>query len=541
VSLPPSESTFVQHEPCPKCGSSDALARYSDNHAVCFSCKHYIHGDDTPAKTITRKYMTTDLIQGGEAVAIESRKLSEETCQKWGYLVGTFKGQACQIASYRDEAGTVVAQKVRLPGKEFVFLGDTKAAGLYGQWLWKNGGKQVVVTEGEIDALSVSQLNGNRWPVVSVPNGAQGAKKAIQKSLEWLEKFESVIFMFDNDEHGREAVQECAPLLTPGKAKVAVLPLKDASDMLKAGRGGEVIEAMWGAKEVRPDGIVTVADVEEEALKPIEMGLSWPWPALTAATYGQQEGAVYTYGAGTGVGKTDVLTQVVMHDLTVHKVPVAAFFLETSPADTLIRVAGKLVGRAFHVPGEGTQEEKREAIARVKASAPLLMYDNFGATDWDVIHRKIIYLAQAMGVKDFFIDHLTALAAGEEDERVFLETTMAEIAGLAKRFKLRLHLVSHLTTPDGATHEEGGRVTIRHFKGSRMIGAWSHYMFGLERDQQEEDLTKRNTTTFRILKDRMTGRGVGKTFALTYDPKTGLLNEGVACPFPAAAGAAKDF
>lgn len=31
------ESTFVQHEACPSCGSSDNLARYSDGHAVCFS------------------------------------------------------------------------------------------------------------------------------------------------------------------------------------------------------------------------------------------------------------------------------------------------------------------------------------------------------------------------------------------------------------------------------------------------------------------------------------------------------------------------
>lgn len=538
------DSHYTHKEPCPKCGSRDNLARYTDGHGWCFGCGYYESGavsETSPSPISGKRTMAADLIPLGEPVAIESRKLSEETCQKWRYTVGTYKGQDCQIANYCDDAGTVVAQKVRLPGKEFTFLGDTKAAGLYGQWLWRNGGKQVVITEGEIDALSVSQVNNNKWPVVSVPNGAQGAKKAIEKSLEWLEKFESVIFMFDNDEHGRAAVQECAPLLTPGKAKIAVLPLKDASDMLKSGRGGEIIDAIWGAKEFRPDGIVTVADVEEEALKPVQMGLSWPWPALTEATYGQHEGAVYTYGAGTGVGKTDVLTQVIMHNLTVHRVPVAAFFLETSPVDTLIRVAGKLAGRAFHVPGEGTQEEKREAIARVKASAPLLMYDNFGATDWDVIHRKIIYLAQAMGVKDFFIDHLTALAAGEEDERVFLENTMAEIAGLTKRFKLRLHLVSHLTTPDGATHEEGGRVTIRHFKGSRMIGAWSWFMFGLERDQQEEDLTKRNTTTFRILKDRMTGRGTGRTFSLTYDPKTGLLNEGAACPFPVAAGAGKDF
>ncbi len=476
--------------------------------------------------------MSGDLIPIGEPVALEKRCLSEETCAKWRYTVSTYQGKDAQVANYCNDTGQVIAQKVRLPGKEFTFLGDTKAAGLYGQWLWRDKGKMVVITEGEIDALSVSQLQHNKWPVVSVPNGAQGAKKAVQKALEWLERFDSVVFMFDNDEHGAAAVQECAPLLTPGKAKIARLPLKDANEMLQAGRGSEVIDALWGAKEYRPDGIVTVADVEEEALKPIETGLSWPWEALTRATYGMREGELYTYGAGTGVGKTDVLTQVVTHNLTVHKVPVAVFFLESSPADTLVRVAGKLAGKCFHVPGDGwTEAELKAAIAKVKASAPLFMYDNFGATEWDAIKGKITYLANAHGVKDIFIDHLTALAAGEEDERVFLENTMEEIAGLTKRLKLRTHLVSHLATPEGKSHEEGGRVTIRHFKGSRAIGFWSHFMLGLERDQQEEDLTKRNTTTVRVLKDRKTGRGTGRTFLLTYDPKTGQLHENNN-PFP---------
>jgi twinkle protein len=85
-----------------------------------------------------------------------------------------------QIANYiRD--GVVVAQKVRFPGKDFTFLGKPKDAGLYGMHLWRDGGKMVVITEGEIDALSVSQLQDNKWPVVSVPNGRR-ARSATSRS-----------------------------------------------------------------------------------------------------------------------------------------------------------------------------------------------------------------------------------------------------------------------------------------------------------------------------------------------------------------------
>lgn len=36
---------FVKHEPCPKCGSRDNLARYSDGAAYCFGC-HYVEKPD---------------------------------------------------------------------------------------------------------------------------------------------------------------------------------------------------------------------------------------------------------------------------------------------------------------------------------------------------------------------------------------------------------------------------------------------------------------------------------------------------------------
>ena len=36
-----SDSEFLRHQSCPKCGSSDALGVYSDGHGHCFSCQTY--------------------------------------------------------------------------------------------------------------------------------------------------------------------------------------------------------------------------------------------------------------------------------------------------------------------------------------------------------------------------------------------------------------------------------------------------------------------------------------------------------------------
>ena len=68
---------------------------------------------------------------------------------------------------------------------------------------------------------------------------------------------------------------------------------------------------------------------------------------------------------------------------------------------------------------------------------------------------------------------------------------------------------------------------IRHFKGSRAIGFWCHYMFGLERDQQHENVDMRSISTFRVLKDRYTGNATGQVIYLGYDRDTGQLFETV--------------
>ena len=144
---------------------------------------------------------------------------------------------------------------------------------------------------------------------------------------------------------------------------------------------------------------------------------------------------------------------------------------------------------------------------------------------WDVIKTKIQYFAKALDIKHIYLDHLTALVASADDERRALDSIMAQMAGMAQELGIIIHFISHLTTPDGKPHEEGGRVMEKHFTGSRAIARWSHYMFGLERNKQAEDTYERSTTTFRILKDRFTGQATGKTFPLHYNETTGRLLE----------------
>lgn len=473
--------------------------------------------------------MSSKLIPLGEYVGLPSRKIRQETAEHFHYHVAYFNGKPVQVANYHDEAGQVVAQKVRFPGKDFLFLGDVTDALPFGAAVWPKTGKKLVVTEGEIDAMSFSQVQGNKYPVVSIATGAgPQIRKYIAKHLDYFRGFDEVIIMFDNDEPGRDAAKVAAEVIG-SKARIAEIPspFSDPNDMLVA--GGQAVEdlvnAMWRAKAYRPEGIVEMGDILEEAFTKPEVGLSWPFPTLTDLTYGIRLGEVYTLGAGTGIGKTDLFTQIVSHMVGVHGEKVGYFSLEQMPAETAVRIAGKMVERPLHIPGVRGATKAEKARIRKSVDGHVFLYDSFGANEWEGIKYHMEYLAHAEGVKYFFLDHLTALAAAEEDERRGLDRIMAEIGALVKQLNATVFLISHLATPQGQPHEEGGRVFIRHFRGSRAIGFWSHFIFAIERDQQAANPNERGLSTFRVLKDRYTGASTGATFTFNYNQESGMLAE----------------
>lgn len=219
------------HQPCPDCGSSDALLINDDGSSKCFSCGEFTPATGDSPQTETQKKVPKDFLKG-TSKAITARCLKQETCKKYKYNTGTYKGQEVHIATYRDLDGIPIFQKIRfVENKEFMIIGKFKPI-LYGMHLFKGNTKKLIITEGEIDCLSISQVV-NGYPVVSIPNGAHNAKAAIKENLKWLERFEEVVFCFDMDEAGQKAVKECAALLSIGKAKIMSLPLKDPNEMLK--------------------------------------------------------------------------------------------------------------------------------------------------------------------------------------------------------------------------------------------------------------------------------------------------------------------
>ncbi|MGY5795189.1 DnaB-like helicase C-terminal domain-containing protein len=525
-----SESEYISKGPCdgPKgCGSSDANALYSDGHTHCFACGKTKGGtplgEDADGTTVTTKPIPRDFLEGVFR-DLPTRKLTKQTCEKTGYRIGKLSdGEFVRIIPVTKK-GQLVGQKIKPSDKDDTFaIGNHKKCDMFMQSLFKGGGKQLIITEGEEDAMSVYQQMGYKWPVVSVTKGAKSAVDDIKYNIEFVEGYEKVIFMFDMDPQGRAAVDECASILTPGKAFNATLPVKDANECLIKGQGAAIVSAVFEAKEWRPDGVFTLDEIFDEAIQPVKEGLPWCVPEMTKWTFGRRPGELIGFGAGTGVGKTDFLTQQIVFDVIELEQNVGIIFLEQHRSETANRLAGKLAGKPFHVPdGSWSDEERVSTIRRLADTGRLNIYSSFGVADWDRIKVVLRAMVVQQGCKLIYLDHLTALADPAK-ERESLEIIMAELASMCQELGCIIHYVSHLSTPEGKSHEEGGQVSLRHFKGARAIGYWTFFAFGIERNKNAEDPDERCIATIRCVKDRFTGRGDGCTVRVKMNLKTTRL------------------
>jgi len=534
------ESTFVQHESCPSCGSSDNLARYSDGHAVCFSggCNHYEHGNGQIGQATQRKPMRS-LEMTGVIAAIPDRRISQSICQRYGVTVeygtdGTISKH--HYPYHSKETGAVTGTKVRITeSKSFYATGDFNDAGLFGQQAFKSGGKYITITEGEADAMAVNEMFDGKWPVVSIRSGAAGAAKDIKANLEWLESFENVVICFDNDKAGQEAAKSVLNLFTPNKAKNVTLPMKDAGDMLKSNQVQGFVKEWWNAKTFRPDGIVSGLDTWDMLQEQRDVkSIPYPWTCLNEYTYGFRRKELVTITSGSGMGKSQIMRELEHYLLGATDDNIGILALEEDIPKTTLGIMSIEANKLLHVPevrAETTPEEERAYWERTFGLDRLHLLDHFGSTSEDDLLGRIRYMAKGLDCKWIILDHLSIVVSDQSngDERKAIDSIMTNLRKIVQETGVGLFLVSHLRRPSGAkAHEDGGKISLGELRGSAAIAQLSDMVIGLERDQQNADPEVRNTTTVRVLKNRFVGL-TGPACYLYYDKESGRMIE-TACP-----------
>lgn len=555
-------------EQCPECAANgldtakDNLCVYADG-KYCQSCG-YIEKTET-------KEQYSELV-AGSIVELKDRGLNLKTCEKYNIRTTLYTGrlngmdvvkEPIRIFPYYDK-GRVVKQKIKsaLDKKKQSQKGNTKIKSLFGQNLFTPSDKiPIIVTEGEEDSIAIWQMTS--LPAVSIGNGAGNADRELSANIEWLSGFKEVLLCFDNDEPGREAFNKCVGLFEPGKAKKVNFPLKDANDMLLAGREEEVKKCLWNAEVVKPATIVFPKDVMQKVLQKPTYGLPFPWPSMTKATYGMRRGEVYLLAGPTSSGKTELVMGIIRW-LVNNGCKIGNFSFEQRPEQSLQRYIGSEINERLHIPGcEGWDNEKiQQELDRLNDSIALYQPES-GHISIENVIINIRYLSKAHDMSFFVIDNLKAMATHPyiDGKRVaahdYASHCMANLVMIAKQLNVTILVVNHLAAdkiskqayistspknPDeylnrtsedmqgyinrpGMDWETGRIASIDNIFGGGAIKDLTDYIIVVARNRMSKDEEEHRTLIVKFLKTRLDSSYEGFTFKLKYNYQTGRLEE----------------
>ena len=528
----PQTSKFVRHEGCPECGSSDSLAIYDNGGQHCFGsgCDYHVFGDGETPMTTQELPKAKPLNMGGVVAAIPQRRLSQETCSRFGVTVeysSTGEIQKHYYPYYNGESGEVCAAKVRdVKTKGFHATGDMSGAGFFGQQQC-SGNKYITITEGELDALSVYEMFNKQYDVVSLRSGASNAAKEIKEQLEWLESYENIVICFDNDKAGDAALEQVKDLFSPNKLRICKLPVKDASDMLMANRVKDFTQAWWNAKVYRPDGIVAGTETWDTLVEKRQVkSIPYPWEGLNHITRGHRPYELVTITSGSGMGKSQFIREIEYDLLRRCEGNIGVLALEEDLARTSLGIMSVAANRPLHLEEDTPVDQLRPFWEATLGTGRYYLFDHWGSTSADNLLARVRYMAKALDCRYVVLDHLSIVVSSQEsgDERKAIDEIMTKLRTLVAETGIGLFLVSHLRRSQGKAHEDGAQISLGELRGSQAIAQLSDIVIGMERDQQNANEDIRNTTTVRVLKNRYTGE-TGPACYLQYDRSTGRMTE----------------
>ena len=214
--------------------------------------------------------------------------------------------------------------------------------------LTKDKGLPIVITEGEIDCLTVMQSGFIR--AVSLPDGwtEKGNKTdALIEALDGLLDAPFVIVAGDNDASGESLPRTVANLLSGQDVRYVEWPdgCKDANDVLMAFGEGEVAACLNAAKRIDPPGgfITALSDLPPLSDRRVLRG----GHELIDERLAFELGAM-SVGTGTpGAGKSTFTTWVAHHIAAHESIRVGMMSFETHPYRTRDHLCRLITRRPF--------------------------------------------------------------------------------------------------------------------------------------------------------------------------------------------------
>jgi len=516
------DTTFLRHEACPKCGSEDNVSLYlnKDLDGNTYETKY--------CQTPGCDYMVTDNdVVGYTAQSVELPKYAKQTTvrgitpevlRKYSSGISEQNGSFIfpYIQSYKLKCYKELSKHLKPNGKkDMKFRGDTNALGLYGQQTTGGTNRELIITEGEIDAMSAYQMT--RIPSVSIPNGADSALKSIKANLPFIEKFRKVYVCFDNDEAGNKAADVVMDFLKAGSSyRVTLTHYKDANEYLINGANQKFKRCIEEATQKHVESLYTREETKSlfETLAtgydPVLKGLPTGFTELDKV-FSLRDEEVTTVFADPAVGKSSFARQMIAN-LIHQKVTVLIVAYEESDLTYLSKIVDMYYG--FKMSPSKYKEYYDDILENV---FPYVCVAKLPGDDVKNVRESIEYAVRCYDVKVVFIDNITACTAGAGEVHSKIGEFYMMFTHLGKEYKHHTVVVSHTKRDNTLKSEKGEVPFMRQGYGSGGIERYSYNVLALGRAVDS------NVTHVAIRKNRTTGDL--SEFDITWDYETNSFIE----------------
>ena len=530
------DSSIVEIDlPCPlsDCASSDAFHIYDDGHGYCFSCDGYVPPDeidgeemgqavhkkkekmksDKKVKDINDYKIIREIEKDYQCRGFKEREITKEIAEFYECKVAYDEAGEIDIHYYPYHDGNrLTGYKVRKLPKKFWAHGDID--NLFGQKQFGGGGKRLVITEGEMDAMAVQQASFDKYrrnyPAVSLPKGAASSEEDIIANMKWIQSFEEVILFYDQDEKGQNNAKIHSRLIGVDRCKIVTkAPENDASKILLEYGGMEVLRCIWDAEEWTPENIMNKEDLWKE-VETYAAKESIPYPPcitqLNSKLKGRRLGEITTWISGTGAGKSTIVKELVLHTREVTEEPIGLIILEESPGETARKLCAVAMNRNL-AEEDITAEEMRPTFDYLFKDDQIRIlnhHESEGTMLQTMEHMAI------MGCKYIVLDHITLLASETSDgrnENAHVDKIMNDMRRMVKQRDVHVDVISQLRKMGdaGKSFEDGVMPTLDDIKGSGSIKQCSFDVIGFARNLNAENDLERNTIHLASLKCRHSG------------------------------------
>jgi len=321
--------------------------------------------------------------------------------------------------------------------------------------------KILVVTEGEVDALSVLEVG---YEATSIPDGAPAPNaKTFNSKFDFLknteklfDKFKKIIIAGDNDEPGHAVTYELGRRIGYEKCFVITYPegCKDANDILK-NKGKEALRMVLNkAKPFPVEGIISPVDCLPEILHEYSFGVgggeSTGWKSLDEL-YTVKVGEMTIVTGIPGAGKSNFIDALCMNLILKHSWRIASFSPENWPVKRHMKtLLEKLIDKSFDSTKYGQRMDPAEVTEGTNFLEEHLRFiipkDEIISVDAILKYARILCLQY--GIKGLVIDPWNEIEHDQrpgEREDQYISRQLTKIRRFARFNGLHIWVIAHPT------------------------------------------------------------------------------------------------